>query len=168
VKRLGLATMLILTACYGFQLDPSLKPLPPQFVYVHAPAQRVWDALVATLADRRLEIGNINRDSWFVTTQGVRMPSDASDYVDCGRESLVPGWNGFAAEAYDAMHGGGVWLKYTVRLQPAGDSTGVLVQTSSEAEDVPKVGDYQHCVSNGKLEASIVEAITTAVRTPQP
>lgn len=128
------------------------RPQPARDVSVRAPAERVWDALLVQFTDYNIPIENMERASWFLRTQEMRIPG-APDLVDCGKT-----WAGEsrAANFY-------VRVRYTVLLRPAGDSTAVRLQMAArviaDAGPLSSSLDETECVSRGVFEARFIERL---------
>jgi len=151
----GTGAAVLTTAC-----APSAPQAPPPVVrdvYVAAPAARVWDALLVSFTDANVPVATMDRASWFLRSSDMLEPNEQADALaDCG-SSPVTG---------DLTKTGQIYVAITVLLRPAGDSTGVRIQTAWH-----RMGPYytldperqvdSPCVSTGKLEATYLGALRT-------
>ncbi|HTX70281.1 MAG TPA: hypothetical protein VMH50_14220 [Thermoleophilia bacterium] len=123
VRLLRALLVVLLAACW---MAPRAAP-PPEPVYLHAPPERVWSALVAVFTDSGIQFEAMNRSSWFMRTSWTRvLDFGRGPNVDCGRSI-----GGLPRPKDEAAA-----VRYTATLRPAGDSTGVLlVMTALTMED---------------------------------
>lgn len=123
---------------------PSILPPPARDVYLHAPAERVWGAVLAYVTDNDVPVAMIHRSSWFLQTgpMVIPRPTWADSLVDCGKNRY----------GEPLSHSGVVLLRYTVLLRQAGDSTGLRMAVTTTASGV-------ECVSRGRYESGFVEGV---------
>ena len=152
-KILGLL-LLALPACAN--VPPSISAPPARDVYLQAPPARVWDALLVVFTDANVPIENMDRSSWFVRTQEMRLGPPSSRSVDCG----IGAYGDTLANAAPVL------VRYTALLRPAGDSTGVRLQTTARTV-TPGSGELA-CVSRGTLEKHFLDLLRAGVSSPRP
>jgi hypothetical protein len=145
----------------GCAAPPVAVAPTPKDVFVRLPADRLWSSLLVSLTDLSLPIENMDKASWFMRTQELRLSKqDAASGFDCGAVLGVP-----RTKSVD------VFARVTILLRPAGDSTGVRIQVtprgfdqgnaSLKAQGNPFAGDPNvACVSLGAIEKNILARVT--------
>lgn len=141
---------------------PPSAPVPIREVAVASSPEAVWSRLLVILTDLNLPIENMDKASWFLRTQEMRLSkADAAASLDCGTE--------LGAKRAEAPYME-LYARVTILLRPNGDSTGVRVQVAprgwdtvnarSQAQGNMFAGDPNvACVSTGRLENSVFSSL---------
>lgn len=156
VKRCAALLLLVAAvACPAKVTLPSTPAPVARDIFIRAAPERVWDALLVIYTDLSIPIENMDRASWFMRSQETSLPPGAgSTFADCGTlDGLAR-----ASQSYTS-----VFLRSTTLLRPNGDSTGVRVTVTLRGVDNIDAragnGGNLSCISNGKMEARIIELI---------
>lgn len=152
-RLIGFVALLLLGACVGS--PPEISAPPARDVYLRAAPDRIWDQLLVILTDAEMPVENMDRSYWFLRSQEMRVPAGQSgEYMDCGKDGM--------GTSYTDTHSG--YVRVTVYLRPAGDSTGVrmvvsprmiVTERSVWTARVPEVS----CVSRGALERRLMSRL---------
>src|SRR4051812_19388976 len=83
-------TVMITAAVVACVPTPPETPQPmARDVMFAAPPERIWSAMLVILTDANLPIENMDRSSWFMRTQEMRIPAGQADtLVDCGKTGM--------------------------------------------------------------------------------
>lgn len=139
---------------------PTATEPAPRDVFVAGSADGVWSRLLVVLTDLNLPVENMDKASWFMRTQEMRLSKqDAISSFDCGTE--MGSQRAGSVEMY---------ARVTILLRPGADSTGVRVQVNPRGFDAVNArlaaqgnmfaGDANvRCVSLGKIESNILSAL---------
>jgi hypothetical protein len=136
-------TLLSLAAC-----ATAPTPLPPRSgTAVSTSAGRTWDAAIATLADRQIAIGSMDRASGFLASAPIILDGDTGGQVaDCGLNTAgVLG----RVPATDAIY------NILVRGDSGAATLRVTAQYSADVRREARTGKRVMCASRGLFEQQL-------------
>jgi hypothetical protein len=152
-------TALSISGCIATTPPTTTEPAPRD-VLLAGSADQVWSRLLVVLTDLNLPVENMDKASWFMRTQEMRLSrQDAIDSFDCGTE--------MGSERVGTIQ---MYARVTILLRPGTDSTGVRVQVNPRGWDAVNArlaaqgnmfaGDPNvRCVSLGKIESNVLNAL---------
>jgi hypothetical protein len=150
---------LLLVALLACARQPSIEPPPVRFAYLHAPPDRIWNALLSLTMQAGLEPASLDHSSWFLRTQEMPVSDREAEGLDCGHAQ-----NGMRNQSGASRAlGTKILVRYGVLLRPAGDSTGILVQVAARVGEPGTEDEAWICVSRGTLERQFVSRLAAAI-----
>lgn len=150
MRRLLLCTALVLAGCSTRVELP--QPFTPADVYIDAPPEQVWSALLQVYADMNLPLGAIDKPSWFLRSGTMTRPPHPQNriLVDCGRISRYGSELGPRAQEMT------IYTTLTTLLFPT--EGGTYLRNRLHANGLG-YGERLVCQTTGDLEDRIVSAI---------
>jgi len=146
---------IINTVCFIFIIGCATVPVRPTIQdtqIINAPFDKVWEALVATLAEMGLPIESIEKESGIVTTDFVIFASGLATEKVLGKVAVYP-----TSLLY-------IWSTARYKLsifaiKKGEDATKVKITTHIEAYESNVTHNWMVCYSKGVIEKRIFESI---------
>lgn len=156
---LALVAIALSAGCSVMSMDTGAGSFHSYFL--PRPQHEVWDALVATLEERRIPVARKDRGSFRLVTKDlmahrdqIRISPDIR-FADCPPAGTPPG--GASAEGAAAVEPASSVLTVTLRVKPAG--TNIALRLRSVAPDEDASGQEQTCESTRTVEQKVVAGI---------
>ncbi|MCL4510012.1 MAG: hypothetical protein M1470_02945 [Bacteroidetes bacterium] len=153
-RRLMLALLLgpVLAGCASVPVPPAIQDTE----IINAPFDKVWSAIVGTLAEQSLPIQSIDKASGLVTTQFVVFANGilaqrAIDKVAVKPSSLLYTWSG------------GRYMLSIFVTKSGENQTRVKITTHIEAFENNVTYSWMICYSNGTIENQLFNAIKAKI-----
>lgn len=151
---------LIAMILVGCTMYPPIKPIIEDTIIIRAPFDKVWAAIIGTVADMSLPIESIEKDSGLVTTKIIVF---ANGY---GAGKII---DSMAARPTFEPKGAGLWSRgrYTLNifLKPKGqDACEIRITTYIEAFEESWTKRWHTCYSKGIIESRIINSVRSRLQ----